>query len=244
MSLAEERYWTALIIAALFPSVPRIGPQSRPGLAEKCEGRRFDPPPLNQLRTGGGDGCRDEVRWDGDGRRARPLWFEPPAGATDAGGAPHFGQALPSRSATNFVASPDLTRIRIVRLPSFCASSRALRMSAGLATFLPPTSRMTSPVLTPWSEAIPLGSTSVTTTPSEPLPATWPAGTTVRPSRGTSVPSGPEESGIVVARASRWLGSSPSAMEKVFSSPLRHTVSFAVEPGAMLPICLAGLWRL
>jgi hypothetical protein len=35
------------------------------------------------------------------------------------------------------------------------------------------------------------------------------------------------------------LGSSPSEIENVFSSPLRHTVNFAVEPGAMLPICLA-----
>ena len=58
------------------------------------------------------------------------------------------------------------------------------------ATFLPATSRMTSPVLKPCSEAMPLGSTSVTTTPSEPLPATWPAGASVRPSRGTSVPDG------------------------------------------------------
>src|SRR5262249_57765999 len=46
----------------------RGGPRQR----EKCEGRRFDPPPLDQLRTGGGDGCRNEVRRDGDGRRARP----------------------------------------------------------------------------------------------------------------------------------------------------------------------------
>ena len=43
----------------------------------------------------------------------------------------------------------------------------------------------------------------------------------------------------VPALASRWFGSSPSAIEKVFSSPLRQTVSFAVAPGAMAPICLA-----
>src|SRR5260370_4912728 len=129
--------------APLFHSFVAGGPSDRTGGAEKCGGGGLDPPPLNHLRTGGGDGCRDEVRWDGDGRRARPLWFEPPAGATDAGGGPHFDQALPSRSATNFVASPDFTRIRIVRLPSFCSSLTALRISAGFATFLPPTPRMT-----------------------------------------------------------------------------------------------------
>src|SRR5260221_7923846 len=136
-------------MATLLHSALGVGRADRRAGAEKCEGRRFDPPPLNHLRAGGGDGCGEEVRWDGEGRRARPLWFEPPAGATDAGGAPHFDQALPSRSATNFVASPDFTRIRIVRLPSFCASLRALRMSAGLATFFPPAPRMTSPGLTP-----------------------------------------------------------------------------------------------
>ena len=52
---------------------PGVGPRGDgPSQREKCEGRRFDPPPLNQLRTGGGDGCRNEVRRDGDGRRARP----------------------------------------------------------------------------------------------------------------------------------------------------------------------------
>src|SRR5262249_10517639 len=50
---------------------PGVGPKQerRP---EKCEGRRFDPPPLNYGRPGGGDGCGDEVRREGDGRRARP----------------------------------------------------------------------------------------------------------------------------------------------------------------------------
>src|SRR6516165_8377855 len=67
---------------------PGVGPK-RERRPEKCEGRRFDPPPLNQLRTGGGDGCRDEVR-RGWGRAPGPSpWFEPPAGATDADGAPH-----------------------------------------------------------------------------------------------------------------------------------------------------------
>src|SRR5262249_20317830 len=73
MSLAEEPYGTALIIAALFQSVlaSARGESAHAGV-EKWEGRRFAPPPLNQLRTGGGDGCRNEVRRDGDGRRARP----------------------------------------------------------------------------------------------------------------------------------------------------------------------------
>src|SRR5262249_3642736 len=49
------------------PSVGKGGPRQR----EKCEGRRFDPPPLNQLRTGGGDGCPAEGR-RGGGRRPAP----------------------------------------------------------------------------------------------------------------------------------------------------------------------------
>src|SRR5215831_7996628 len=102
MSLAEEPYWTALIIAALFQSVLASGRSESAG-PRNCEGRRFDPPPLNQLRTGGGDGCRDEVRREGDGRRARPPWFEPPAGATDADGAPH--SLRPCRAAAQRTSS-------------------------------------------------------------------------------------------------------------------------------------------
>src|SRR5262249_3611330 len=226
---------------------PGVGPRGdRPCQREKCEGRRFDPPPLNQLRTGGGGGGRGEVRREGEGGRAPPPGSNHRRGRGRAAGggaggrgcAP-FAQALPSRSATNFVASPDFTRMRIVRLPSFCASLSALRTSAGLATFLPPTSRMTSPVLTPWSEAIPLGSTSVTTTPSEPLPATWPAGTTVRPRRRTSVPSAREEWGLVAAGPAGGSGVRPRGRERFFSALLRHTVSFGGAPGAMPPICLA-----
>src|SRR5262249_59367204 len=52
---------------------PGVGPWGDgPSQREKCEGRRFDPPPLNQLRTGGGDRCWDEVRPDGGRRPARP----------------------------------------------------------------------------------------------------------------------------------------------------------------------------
>ena len=96
---------------------------------------------------------------------------------------------------------------------------------------------MTSPVLSPCSEASPLGSTSVTTKPSEPLPATCTAGASIKPSFGASVPVGPD-SGMVV-RASRSFGNSPSVSEMLFSSPSRHTVSFTLEPEVIAPICLA-----
>src|SRR5262249_2913067 len=71
MSLAEEPYWTALIIAALFQSVLASGRSESAG-PRNCEGRRFDPPPLNQLRTGGGDGWRDEGRRAGGGGPGPP----------------------------------------------------------------------------------------------------------------------------------------------------------------------------
>src|SRR6516162_1943317 len=178
MSLAEEPYWTALIIAALFQSVLAWGrgETAHASVRNARGGGLTRHPSTNSAPAGATDAG---TKLDGMGTGAGPVPMVRTAGGGDGCRrcAP-FAQALPSRSATNFVASPDFTRMRIVRLPSFCASLSALRISAGLATFLPPTSRMTSPVLTPWSEAIPLGSTSVTTTPSEPLPATWPAGTT------------------------------------------------------------------
>ena len=43
-------------------------------------------------------------------------WFEPPAGATDAGGTPHSVPTRPGRNATNFVPSSDLTHINPPRL--------------------------------------------------------------------------------------------------------------------------------
>ena len=84
-----------------------------------------------------------------------------PVSAADPGGTPYPGQARASGIATNFVASSDFNRISTVRLPSFWASPMALRTSTGVATFLPPTSRMTSPVFMPCSEAMPSGSTLV-----------------------------------------------------------------------------------
>jgi len=56
--------------------------------------------------------------------------------------------------------------------------------SAALATALPPTSRITSPVLRPSSAAGPLGSTPTTARPSLPAPATSFAGARERPRRG------------------------------------------------------------
>src|SRR5262249_5673574 len=151
--------------------------------------------------------------------------------------APRPGQARAIGMATNFVPSSDFNRINTVRLPFLWASLMALRTSAGVVTFFPPTSRMTSPVLKPCSEASPLGSTSVTTTPSEPLPATCPAGASIRPRCGPSAPLGPESG--MVARASRSFGNSPSVSEMLFFSLLRHTVSLTLEPESIAPICLA-----
>src|SRR5215831_14502943 len=152
--------------------------------APRATTRSTDPDP----REGGGEAGpgSDGV---GDGREARPQGFVPPAGATNAGVTSLSHHARPSGSATNFVASPDFTRISTVRLPSLRASASAVRTSAGVATALPPTSRITSPVLKPRSAAGPSASTSVTTTPLLPLPATFPAGARVRP-RCVSVPDG------------------------------------------------------
>src|SRR5258708_25660362 len=87
-------------------------------------------------------------------------------------------------------APPLLTRIRTLFLLSVRAASIASRTSPALVTFLPATSRITSPSLKPRSAAALFGSTSVTTTPSLPAPATLLAGATVRPSFRTSGPRG------------------------------------------------------
>ena len=76
---------------------------------------------------------------------------------------------------------PLFTRIRTLFLLSVRAALMASRTSPALATLLPATSRMTSPSLKPRSAAALFGSTSVTTTPSLPAPATLLAGATVRP---------------------------------------------------------------
>jgi hypothetical protein len=83
------------------------------------------------------------------GRALKPVpRVRPPAGATDAGGCP-IDQALPRGNATNFVPSLDFTLRSTVCLPSLRASLRCLRTSAGFATDLPPTSRITSPTWKP-----------------------------------------------------------------------------------------------
>ena len=62
-------------------------------------------------------------------------------------------QARAKGMATNFVVSSDFTRMSTACLPFFWASPTALRTSAAVATLVPPTSRMTSPLLSPCSEA-------------------------------------------------------------------------------------------
>src|SRR5215471_21865364 len=119
-------------------------------------------------------GRSQQLEEAGDSRLACPRRAFHPAKRPQERPTPR--QARASGMATNFVASSDFNRINTVRLPFLWASLMALRTSAGVVTFFPPTSRITSPVLKPCSEASPLGSTSVTTTPSEPLPATCPAG--------------------------------------------------------------------
>src|SRR5689334_23932534 len=127
-------------------------------------------PSTNPVPAGATEAGR-RYRWGRALTRPSP-WFVPPAGATDAGRTPHSDQALPSLKATNFVPSPDFTRISTVRLPSRCALPTATRISEGEATLRPATSRLTSPALKPFSAATPSGSTWVTTTPPLPLPAT------------------------------------------------------------------------
>src|SRR6266567_618757 len=148
-------------------------------------------------------------------------------------------QALPTGNATNLVWSPDFTRIRIVCLPWACASCMALRTSDGVATVLPPTSRITSPVRKPRSAAGPSGSTWVTTTPALLAPATFAAGASESPSGPTLLP-GLVSPGPVWTRACWVFGNSPSVSVSAFSSPLRQTPSLAEVPGAIELIFLAS----
>src|SRR5208282_3804209 len=122
--------------------------------------------PRYRLHPGGGDICREaELVIGGDGPygpspgNARQRGRRMPADRP-------ITQALPSGRATNFVPSPDFTRNNTACLPSLRASLRLLRTSEGVATILPPTSRMTSPTWKPCSAATPPSATAVTTTPS------------------------------------------------------------------------------
>src|SRR6185369_7275278 len=97
-------------------------------------------------------------------------------------------QPFASGTATKRDEPLERTLISTLFLLSLRAATIASRTSPGLVTLLPATSRMTSPSLKPRSAAALFGSTSVTTTPSLPAPATLLAGATVRPSFGTPVP--------------------------------------------------------
>src|SRR5262249_42489234 len=86
---------------------------------------------------------RVELKGDGDGHEARPPGSNRRRGRRMPAVRPILAQALPRRSATNLVASPDFTRMRIGRLPPFLAFFSAPAPSGGVATFLPPTWRIT-----------------------------------------------------------------------------------------------------
>src|SRR5665647_2577048 len=159
--------------------------------------------------------CIRDRPW-GAGFRPAPR-KEPSAEATNAGDTLHLvkrsarDQPFASGTATKRDDPPVLTRIRTLFLLSEAAALIASRTSPALATLLPATSRITSPSLKPRSAAALFGSTSVTTTPSLPAPATLLAGATVRPSFGTSVPrvTPPLSLLSVSALASRVFGNWP-----------------------------------
>src|SRR5262249_50878666 len=117
MSLVEEPYWTALIIAALLQSVlaSARGETAHASVRNARSGGLSRRPPTTTARAGARDAG---TKLDGMGTGTGPVPLVRTAGGGDGCRrcAP-FAQALPSRSATNFVASPDFTRMRIVRLP-------------------------------------------------------------------------------------------------------------------------------
>src|SRR5215468_5743077 len=76
-----------------------------------------------------------------------------------------FSYPFAKGTAMNLVASAVLTCISTLGLPLASACTSAERTSPTVATALPPTLRMTSPVLRPCSAAGPLGSTDITTRP-------------------------------------------------------------------------------
>src|SRR6266487_3854561 len=88
MSLAEEPYWTALIIAALFQSVLASGRRENAGPRNARGGGLIRHPSTNSAPAGATDAG---TKLDGMGTGAGPV---PPGsnrrrGATDADGAPH-----------------------------------------------------------------------------------------------------------------------------------------------------------
>ena len=147
-------------------------------------------------------------------------------------------QARAKGMATNFVVSSDFTRMSTACLPFFWASPTALRTSAAVATLDPPTSRMTSPLLSPCSEASPSGIDLSHDHAFGPASGNLPS----RGERHAKL----RQARHLLRRSPDWwrgplvdFGSSPSVSEKLFSSPLRQTVSLAVAPGVIEPICLA-----
>src|SRR3984885_994560 len=153
-------------------------------------------------------------------------------------------QPFASGCAWNRAPPPLLIRIKTLFLLSARAALIASRTSPALATVFPATSRMTSPSLKPRSAAALFGSTSVTTTPSLPAPATLLAGATVIPSFGTSVPlvALPLSSSLlsVSALASRVFGNWPSVRFTTLLVPLCRTSSLTEAPGARPPMVRAS----
>jgi hypothetical protein len=93
-----------------------------------------------------------EERGDGFCIRPRvdlPVRLRMPGDLGTTGGRSLRSHPLLIGNATNFVASAVFTRSRTSCLPWAFASVSALRTSPALATVLPPTSRMMSPVLKP-----------------------------------------------------------------------------------------------
>ena len=149
--------------------------------------------PVPRVRTaGGGDGCRRSV----------PI---------------PVSRGRAERDEPRLLARLHPHQHGALALGAGSLSARCARRP-GLATVLPRDLEDHVAGLEAWSAAIPLGSTSVTTTPSPPLPATWPAGARVRPSRGTSVAPGLSPSLSSRARASRWLRQFAERHVTVFSS--------------------------
>src|SRR5262249_60341509 len=89
MSLAEERYWTALIIAALLQSVlaSARGETAHASVRNARSGGFTRRPSTNSAPAGGG-GARGRVDGGGAGARARPPAVPPPRGGRGRRGAP------------------------------------------------------------------------------------------------------------------------------------------------------------
>ena len=170
--------------------------------------------PVPLVRTaGGGDGCR----------RYAPF---------GSGAAEPERDELACPRPTSPASAPCACR------PSGRRSGR-LRTSAGVATFLPPTSRMTSPVLKPCSEATPSGSTLVTTTPSVPLPATC-AGRSEREAEPRHVAC--RRQACCVGAAARARAASAIRRASARSSSPRPCATRSASPSRRAPcapICLA-----